>query len=355
MATIFEAQALDLIFQILGRLAILQSIFGPGGGSGSGAGIFDALAGLNDKVDALQAAVDADKAVDDTTLANLNLASDDLLAAISAAQQTGSPVTLPSAPSGYGGLDATATGNAVWDTVSPTTGYDYASMLDWVYNATKNLEKSASYIGRRNPYFSISGPWSSFSHVSPDYNEWPNFDITLISPTSTVLGILNASNPGMTWFADPDGQHHSSFWAVLGNYEFHCLVDDAQLYLLKQGILGAALAISPPVWPGLAAATLGTPVALSTGLTITDVMDGVIVNLSGVPARSNFWQFDDKPSYRNLGALSFFNDDGEQEVVQVLGFEQQIYTPKTMQHAAGVKLRTSPGVSGTLTPWTITP
>jgi hypothetical protein len=132
------------------------------------------------------------------------------------------------------------------------------------------------------------------------------------------------------------------------------LGDDLALVLAAiQALTPATPIATPPVWPGLAKATLGTPVSLATGVTITEAMDGVIVTVTGAPTKQGYFTFDDARSWRNIGALSFYTDTGAQEYPQSLGFESAIYCPKVMLRAAGVKVRCASGVTGTVTPWTI--
>jgi hypothetical protein len=120
------------------------------------------------------------------------------------------------------------------------------------------------------------------------------------------------------------------------------------------GTVPGALVL-PPLWPGLAAVTLGTPVSLDAGVTITETMDGVIVHITSAPTKQGYFTFDGTRAWRNIGALSFFDDNGQQERAQTMAFESGIYCPTTMGHAAGVKLRSSVDVVGTITPWVVTP
>jgi len=132
------------------------------------------------------------------------------------------------------------------------------------------------------------------------------------------------------------------------------LSSDLALVLAAIEALTPATPIAtPPVWPGLAKATLGTPVALATGVTIAEAMDGVIVNIASAPTKQGYFTFDDVRSWRNIGAVSFYSDTGAQEYPQGLGFESALYCPKVMVRAAGVKVRCASGVTGTVTPWTI--
>jgi hypothetical protein len=80
-------------------------------------------------------------------------------------------------------------------------------------------------------------------------------------------------------------------------------------------------------------------------------MDGVIIAITDEPAKAGWFTFDDVRSYRNLGAISFVSDNGDQEPPQNLGFTQEVYVPRTMVQASGVKVRAVGGVEGTVTPW----
>ena len=84
-------------------------------------------------------------------------------------------------------------------------------------------------------------------------------------------------------------------------------------------------------------------------------MDGVIVQVDTVPDSTSFFNFDGNPSYRYLGALAFYDNDGEYEAPQNLGFKFAVYCPKAMSLADGVSVRVKDGVTGTMTPWTINP
>lgn len=118
-------------------------------------------------------------------------------------------------------------------------------------------------------------------------------------------------------------------------------------------LLARAPVPQPPVWPGLAKVTLGMPHAITTGLTITTPMHGVILAITGAPTKQGYFTFDDARSWRNTGSLSFFDDQGHQEFPQHLGFTSAVYVPKAMAQAAGIKVRAVAGATGTVTPWTI--
>jgi hypothetical protein len=108
-----------------------------------------------------------------------------------------------------------------------------------------------------------------------------------------------------------------------------------------------------PVWPGLANVTFGAPVALSTGLTITTPMHGVVVNLTSVPAENDRYLFDTEASWVHIGALAFADDNDAFEGFQPFSFGKHILTPTRLVRAERVVIRSALGVQGTVTPWTI--
>ena len=107
----------------------------------------------------------------------------------------------------------------------------------------------------------------------------------------------------------------------------------------------------PPVWPGLANVTLGEPVALAQGVTITTPMDGVVVSITGASSGTMWFTYDDLRSWRNVGALTFLDEEGHAEGYQALGFTSEVYVPRRLKQASGVKVMGGRGVSGTITPW----
>ena len=111
---------------------------------------------------------------------------------------------------------------------------------------------------------------------------------------------------------------------------------------------------APPVWPGIDNVTLGDPVDLAPGLTITEAMDGVDVSITGTEPNYSYWfTYDDLRAYRSVGALVFLDDQGHAEAYQALNFASAVYCPRTMKRASALKLFSSHGLTGTVTPWTI--
>jgi len=108
-----------------------------------------------------------------------------------------------------------------------------------------------------------------------------------------------------------------------------------------------------PLWPGIAGVDLGTPLALSDGMTIDGPLDGLLIHFTAVPAAAQRFSFGSQLSYKYSGAVMFGSDNGQYEMAQNLGAEHGILTPKTMIRADSAVLRLGSGFAGTVTPWVI--
>ena len=269
-------------------------------------------------------------------------------------QQRGHDVTLPSTPpSGYGGLSGSATGDAVWLYPNPDFSGTMAFTVDQMRFDIEDLHGMGGLAGN-SPHGILAwegnqfGPFAQFA----DHLHAPLADV---GPTDTVLSWLSRNNAGATFTLQTDGSL-SYFPAPPhdGSPGLQVLWSDAYMHAMAAGFGGAAGAPVPPVWPGLAAVTLGTPVALVDGLVISTPMDGVIVDLTAAPSGKVVHLLGGLPAFRWIGSLSFEDDNGDQESVQQLSFAHQVYTPRALKAAAGVRFYVLGGVTGTVTPWTIT-
>lgn len=111
---------------------------------------------------------------------------------------------------------------------------------------------------------------------------------------------------------------------------------------------------SPALWPGAANATLGTEVALVDQLELTEAMHGVLVNVTTPPTRTGRREIGGHLMDYGVGEISFVADNGYIEPWQYMGFRTAIFTPRTMEVAAGAVFRVLAGAGGTVTPWTRT-
>ena len=278
----------------------------------------------------------------------------DILAAIAALPDGSGPVILPTTPpTGYGVDDGSIAG-AVW--AYNVGGYTQAAgdlMLDAGMLAINLSALHARLPAYDTKYFELGGTWYSTSGADST-GHYAVFPIANILPDDTLSTFLERESFFTGWSPAGDGTWYVSQDAGANDFEIYTKITDAEFLVLRDGPAAAGDLVAAPVWPGIANVTLGTPVALAGGLTITQPMDGVITAITATPARQGYFTFDDLLSYRNVGSLVFIDDDGEAEAYQQLNFTSQVYCCRTMKRAAAVKLRTSDNIVGTITPWIIT-
>jgi hypothetical protein len=274
-----------------------------------------------------------------------------ILTAIGTPQQAGVAVTLPDPPpAGYGGADGPTNAAAVWgDTAvyaSPSKGY-VLSLAETYPAVMLEFAQAKNPLTPLFRMFALPAGW-----LTAFPSDFPQPSQANILVTDTIFVWLQREAPAWTW-ADPLG--NSSFVAALStsNPQFEWIFNysPAEFAEWQAVLLGPSATEVAPVWPGIANVVLGTAVALSTGLTLTEAMDGVLVTVTSVPPGTGFFQFDDVTSWRYIGAIAFVSDNGDEEFPQNLGFQTAVYCPRTMVHAAAVKLRTKPGIVGTIQAW----
>ncbi len=277
------------------------------------------------------------------------------IAALGAPQSSTLPVILPTTPpTGYGtgGLV-----NAIWAYIIPSTTIRAddslaAAAAPGLLEAPFGSLKAAYFPGG----WSVGGDWSFSAQPAPDNNRAPPLDPgTILVGDLTPLDWVNRVQPGWGVTAGEGG--HPEAYQTGSSWTWVYWMGFAEFAQYKAAVFGASSLASPaaPVWPGIALVTLGTPVALSEALTIAELMDGVIIELTSVPSQRGFYGYDDVKVYQNIGALVFVDDNSDVEGFQAIGATFGVYSPRSMVRASAVKIRGGPGVSGTVTPWLITP
>jgi len=269
-------------------------------------------------------------------------------------QQRGHDVTLPTTPpSGYGGASV----DDVWHAgpFNPSD-VDTGSTIGQTLIALRNITGNGGMVrmaGSRHTYINDA----LFSGVDEfGFSQVVHDDLSAALSGDTPLSFLLRENPTQDWTTNPHGWSELNPFAS-GNIVNLYLINDitqADIDAALLALAGGGAALVPPVWPGLAKVTLGTSVALVDGLVITTPMDGVIVELTAAPSGKVVHLLGGLPAYRWIGSLSFENDNGDQEASQQLSFANQVYTPRTLQAAAGVRFYVLGGVTGTVVPWVIT-
>jgi len=276
-----------------------------------------------------------------------------LLTAIAATQQAANPVVLPSSyPGGWSSAIGTDSAHGVWNTPDAFTGATTLGDLSNLAVVLSNMGAFHTNPGDSDrPFHWISNLFQTSPFpITRTFS--PQFPANTILPSDTIVTFLNTANPGWSWSFDDVANN----WATANDplnagVTWYCDINAVQFAQLQSQIAGAVT--TAPVWPGLAGVTLLTPVAIADGVTITEVMDGCLIAVTGYPLNRGQFSFNGVISVRNLGALAFFTDNGDEEFPQTLGFTSAVYLPKSMASAAGLVLRTTGGVTGTITPFTI--
>lgn len=265
----------------------------------------------------------------------------------------GQPVVLPEPPPpGYGGNSAGDLQAGVWGGTNPATGDTYGDDAAFVYQWA-DQQSTEGRLLRRSAFFQefINPPdWYNNNAIAAVYVT-PVFPLASIVPNDTLLQFLQAENPDYVWTLGLDGAHYVG-QLVVDDFGYPvystCLLTELEFSKLITNPRP-----TPPVWPGLTKVTLGASVALATALTVVAPMDGIIVAITAPPAGHGSYNYAGVFSYQNVGSLSFYSDNGDQEFQLALGFTSAVYCPRAMTRAAGVKIRTAPGLTGTVTPWTV--
>lgn len=299
------------------------------------------LAALHSQIAALQAQMISDDAL--------------IVVDILTRQASGAPVTFPpTPPSGFGGSDMAS---AVWQYDlggAPLAAGDF--MIAAGQSALFRAAIGEQAINNYRPNFWIAGDWADSNSADPDVNLIPVIDPSTILDTDVTLKAWLERVFGLTAFTwTPDG--YAQYVPSPGQWWYTFRWSDADFQAYKAGKFGTkSLANVPPVWPGFAKVTLGTEVVMSDRLRIDVPMDGCLVYLYSVPTKYPKFDFGTGiVSYQHLGAISFVNDNNDNETAQLLGMSDCLFVPKTMVRAAAVQMRLVPGVTAGLQPFTINP
>ena len=218
-----------------------------------------------------------------------------------------------------------------------------------------------------NSYFSFHccTLWDVSSGLSPHGGELPaayppEIDWSAWDGVQTLIAFLNSQDPGGGWSSTYAIYPSQGYAARAANTEngapgfWLCEVAPWMLPYVSGRALGLTPThTTPPIWPGAANVTLGTPVALGVGFTVDGPMQGVIITLTTVPSRIGSYDFDGEPSHVHVGAVAFANDYGAFEIAQPFSFDLGIICPKLTYSAASLVGRAAKDIEGTCTPWLI--
>lgn len=289
-----------------------------------------------------------------TVLADIASVEGDVLA-LGNPQQTDQPVTLPTVPpDGYGGASADDVATAVWEYGVYPYNFTAFAGIATAAQLGAAIAQSAGIPLRFSEACYLYGDLSNATTYP-----WPNtpeISLSSILPTdASILAWLERIVPGFTWqrFTTGNVFGRDPLWPT-GSYIW-CALSDAEFYQIRANNNGLAPgALVPPVWPGLAGVTLGAAHAMvPPGEDIAVACDGVIIEITGTPSWAGSFSFGTAISWRNVGAVTFTTDNGQEEYAQTFSWSSGVYLPKSQIHASGYAYRAAVGVSGTITPFTV--
>ena len=297
------------------------------------------------------AAIKAELLIIDAHIATVDSS---LSAAIAAAQQTGSPVTLPTTPpSGYAPPNVTDIAYKVWHFTM-----DDAQQTQELMIAAGNLGLNMGLTGvmlqsYTQPWFTVGGTWAS--NLAPDtYNADPIFPISNILSTDTLSSFLERESFWTGWTDYLGSGYLQVAQGGGGDWFYMTTINGTQFIALRDSIFAPTSLRVPPIWPGLALVTLGSPVTLTAATVVNGPMDGILIALTAVPPNKPYYVLGTQTATAHIGQVAFEDDNNDMEYPQNLSFANQVYCPQSMVNALACMVRCIPGVVGTATPWTVT-
>jgi hypothetical protein len=249
-----------------------------------------------------------------------------------------------------------STVSGVWAQTDPVTGNTFgadvglAATLAYLHNTFGIIRAEFA------PRFAFTMFQGSIA-LNPGPARTPNWDSTKILSTDDLVTYLNRVAGVGTWLyesAPGDPDYAVNYGTNADPFNWLCLVSRQEFAQLQQQ-LGLLPSGTAPVWPGLSHVTLGTQVAITPPTqSIPGPMDGVLVDITGGTANLPHYKVGTMDSWKALGTLMFLNDDGAAETFQLLAAATAVYVPRAMAHAASAQFKWLPGLTGTVTPWTVT-
>lgn len=276
-----------------------------------------------------------------------------ILAAIAGLPQIGDPVVLPTTPpAGYGYVGDSAIFAAVWNGLNSP---DVVTPYQWVKDAGTYSEFLQAFANVPRADGNYRYNFQTFDQFGTAPSFFPVFDLALLDPTDDLLTFVTRCNPIATCFWSPSTGLQVAVNGDSGDGTAHFLTtwDNSSFQALKETVIPTVPVNLAPVWPGIAAVTLGAPTSITAQMTVAGPMDGVIVSITSVSPSKPALNYDTETAYKFIGALAFVDDNGDVETFQPLSWSHALYSPLRMTQAASVVLRTDPSVVGTVTPWVI--
>lgn len=282
------------------------------------------------------------------------------------------PTTLPpEQPPGWPG--ETAGSLLGWPMNEPWWGaYEQVRQVQqvWYDTATQllGMTQAEGWPDRHGPWFALTAyapdigwevvkPWRVGGPLLPPVEvDWATWD-----GEQTLVQFLNATWPEYLWDHTGPGSYQTPgiVWGhITGEaaVRWRCLVAEWQLPWVSGRAWSALAKLTdglPPMWPGLAGVSLGTPVELTESGIITAEMDGILVDVTANKAGAGGFGTNGAQYTWRGGWMTFLDATGRAEPYQFMGWASAFYLPKQMAHANGACLVLRDILACTVTPFTI--
>jgi len=179
----------------------------------------------------------------------------------------------------------------------------------------------------------------------------PAINLLDVLAGETLLELLQRQEPARGWLADANNGEPWAPWDPEAVNPYFILVrplfSSAQFNAWRDARIAAtAPAYVAPTFPGDENVEYGEPVELVDQLVLDGPMDGVIVDITSGPARAGLRMIGGMQMWYGAGELAFRSDTGFAEPWQYMGFEQGIYTPKSISQPAVCLFRVLGGATG---------
>lgn len=226
------------------------------------------------------------------------------------------------------------------------------------WHAVRRLQEGIDWRGstRFKLFYSFNYQWLHIEFHYPPRPDWG--DIRL---GDTRLTWLQRTAPQFTW--QVLGWHDSptAYTLETNLARFYLDLTEAEFNLLKS-VGSTGLQLAGKGYPGPSLVTWGTPVPFADHIKVDAAtygvggrMDGVLLDITVIPGEVGHQQIEDVWRYFRLGWLVFEDEDANTDRVQFLGPHQAVFVPEAFVGPANVVVSCKPGVSGTITPWVVTP
>jgi hypothetical protein len=237
---------------------------------------------------------------------------------------------------------------AVWAYQVPTQSTLYTgTLLNYAGLTAFNSGQMHAWRLPESPFFTFSGWLWDHTMPLPDHG-YPTGDWSDIQAADTRLTWLQRTESAYDWVeATYNGTIDADYppaGPTKGTVKF--ILTEPEFQALKPSTL-----LVPPIYPGSAGVTNGTPVVVAASQLVVGPMHGIHVTIDTVRSGTGQDVVGPHSNYKWAGWIAFVTDVGEVEQFQYLNFDAADYSPRSMAQASSVLVMLKQASQVTVTPW----